>query len=120
MLGVSEGHGVEKAPELSSRLTGPPTCLPCVPPPPNRAWSTNKITWSGLPFPSPGDLSNPGIKPRSPALQADSLLSKPLGKPHLTRWREKSIGTTMQATTNAGVLLELRTGEWDQQHLGCC
>ena len=28
--------------------------------------------WSGLPFPSPGDLPNPGIKPRSPALQADS------------------------------------------------
>ena len=28
--------------------------------------------WSGLPFPSPGDLSNPGIKPGSPALQADS------------------------------------------------
>ena len=31
--------------------------------------------WSGLPFPSPGDLPNPGIEPRSPALQADSLLS---------------------------------------------
>ena len=29
--------------------------------------------WSGLPFPSPGDLPNPGIEPRSPALQADSL-----------------------------------------------
>lgn len=29
-------------------------------------------------------------------------------------------GTTMQATTNAGVLLEPRTGEWGQQHLGCC
>ena len=29
--------------------------------------------WSGLPFPSPGDLPNPGIKPRSPALQADAL-----------------------------------------------
>ena len=29
--------------------------------------------WSGLPFPSPGDLSNTGIKPGSPALQADSL-----------------------------------------------
>ena len=29
--------------------------------------------WSGLPFPSPGDLPSPGIKPRSPALQADSL-----------------------------------------------
>ena len=38
--------------------------------------------WSGLPFPSPGDLSNPGIKPRSrPALQEDSLLTEPLGKP---------------------------------------
>ena len=31
--------------------------------------------WSGLPFPSPGDLPNPGIKPGSPALQADSFLS---------------------------------------------
>ena len=30
--------------------------------------------WSGLPFPAPGDLLNPGIEPRSPALQANSLL----------------------------------------------
>ena len=30
--------------------------------------------WSGLPFPSPGDLPNPGIEPRSPALQADSFI----------------------------------------------
>ena len=37
--------------------------------------------WSGLPFPSPGDLPDPGIKPGSPALQADSLPSEPLGKP---------------------------------------
>ena len=35
---------------------------------------------SGLPFPSPGDLPNPGIKPRSPALQADTLPSEPPGK----------------------------------------
>ena len=33
--------------------------------------------WSGLPSPPPGDLPNPGIKPRSPTLQADSLLSEP-------------------------------------------
>ena len=32
--------------------------------------------WSGLPFPSPGGLSNPGIEPGSPASQADSLLSE--------------------------------------------
>ena len=36
--------------------------------------------WSGLPFPSPGDLPNPGIEPRSPALQADTLPSEPPGK----------------------------------------
>ena len=37
--------------------------------------------WSGLPFPSPGDLPNPGIKPGSPSLQADALSSEPPGKP---------------------------------------
>ena len=37
--------------------------------------------WSGLPFPSPGDLPNPGIKPESPALEADALTSEPPGKP---------------------------------------
>ena len=37
--------------------------------------------WSGQPFPSPGDLPNPGIKAGSPALQADSLPSEPPGKP---------------------------------------
>ena len=36
--------------------------------------------WSGLPFPSPGDLPDPGIELRSPALQADSLPSEPPGK----------------------------------------
>ena len=36
--------------------------------------------WSGYPFPSPGDLPNPGIEPRSPALQVDSLPSEPPGK----------------------------------------
>ena len=40
--------------------------------------------WSGLPFPSPGDLSNPGIEPRSPTLQADALTSEPPGKSTVT------------------------------------
>ena len=37
--------------------------------------------WSGYPFPSPGDLPNSGIKPKSPALHADSLPAEPQGKP---------------------------------------
>ena len=39
--------------------------------------------WSGLPFPSPGDLPNPGIEPAFPALQADALTAKLPGKPEL-------------------------------------
>ena len=37
--------------------------------------------WSGLPLPPPGDLPGPGIEPRSPALQADTLPSEPPGEP---------------------------------------
>ena len=40
--------------------------------PPSMGFSRQEY-WSGLPFPSPGDLPDPGIKPGSPALQADSL-----------------------------------------------
>ena len=48
--------------------------------PPSMGFSRQEY-WSGLPFPSPGDLPNPGIEPGSAALQADALPSKPLGKP---------------------------------------
>ena len=48
--------------------------------PPSMAFSRQEY-WSGLPFPSPRDLPDPGIEPRSPALQADSLPSLPPGKP---------------------------------------
>ena len=37
--------------------------------------------WSGLPFPSPGDLPDPGIEPRSPTLEADALPSEPPAMP---------------------------------------
>ena len=37
--------------------------------------------WSGLPFPSPGDLPDPGIEPGSPASQGDALPSEPPGNP---------------------------------------
>ena len=42
--------------------------------------------WSGLPCPPPGDLLNPGIKPRSPTLQADSLPSEPQESPRILEW----------------------------------
>ena len=44
--------------------------------PPSMGFSRQEY-WSVLPFPSPGDLPNPGIEPRSPALWADALPSQP-------------------------------------------
>ena len=48
--------------------------------PPSMGFSRQEY-WSGLPFPSPGDLPDPGIEPGSPAFQADALTSEPPGKP---------------------------------------
>ena len=50
--------------------------------PPSMGFSRQEY-WSGLPFPSPGDLPDPGIEPRSPALEADALTSEPPGIPTL-------------------------------------
>ena len=44
--------------------------------------------WSGLPFPSPGDLPDPGIEPRSPALEADALTSEPPVKV-TSKWKQQ-------------------------------
>ena len=60
-------------------LCGP---LDCSPHAPLSMGFSRQGYWSGLPFPSPGDLPDPGTKPGSPALQADSLQSEPPGKPH--------------------------------------
>ena len=46
--------------------------------------------WSGLPFPPPEDLPDSGIKPVSPALQADSLLSEPQRSPRSYTLQQKS------------------------------
>ena len=48
--------------------------------PPSMGFSRQEY-WSGLPFPSPGNLPNSGIEPGSPAFQADALTSEPPGKP---------------------------------------
>jgi len=50
--------------------------------PPSMGFSRQEY-WSGFPFPFPRDPPDPGIKPRSPALQTDSLPSEPSGKPSL-------------------------------------
>ena len=49
--------------------------------PPSMGFSRQEY-WSGLPFPSPGDLPDQGIKPGPPALEADALTSEPPGKPN--------------------------------------
>ena len=59
--------------------------------------------WSAQPFPSPGDLPNPGTEPGSPALQADSLPSEPPGKPRRTsEVRAKNHGSTKDRTNLSG------------------
>ena len=50
---------------------------------------SRQVYWNGLPFPSPGDLPNPGIEPESPAQQADSLPSDPQGKPTSDKGTDK-------------------------------
>ena len=50
--------------------------------PPSTEFS-RQVYWSGFPFPSPGDLPDPGIEPGSPASQADTLPSEPSGKPNM-------------------------------------
>ena len=58
--------------------------------PPSMGFSRQEY-WSGLPFPSPRDLPDPGIEPRSPTFQADALTSVPPGKPLNTRKKMERI-----------------------------
>ena len=62
--------------------------------------------WNGYPFPSPGDLPNPGIKPRSPTLQADPLPDEPQGKPKNTGVGSLSLlqGIFLTQELNQGLL----------------
>ena len=63
--------------------------------PPSVGFSRQEY-WSGLPFPSPGDLPNPGIEPRSPALQADALPSKPPGTLKVKQFESKETNLQIQ------------------------
>ena len=75
--------------------------------------------YSGLPFPFPGDLPNPGIKSGSPALQADSLPSEPPGKPSITLERVAQLCLTLcdpidcsPAGSSVHGILQARILEW--------
>ena len=62
--------------------------------------------WSGLPFPSPGDLPNPGIEPRSPTLQADAFTSEPL----CSCWRRLLRVPRTARRSNQSILKEISPG----------
>ena len=68
--------------------------------------------WRGLPFPSPGDLSNPGIKPESPALVGRFFTPEPPGKPHGT------LGEHYFPESEAGVLLSVMISPPSPQECG--
>ena len=63
--------------------------------------------WSGLPLPSLGDLPDPGIELRSPALQADALPSEPPGKPFVIETKVQNARRLLQgALSQAHTLIE--------------
>ena len=65
--------------------------------PPSMGFSRQEY-WSGLPFPSPGDLPDPGIEPQSPAFQADTLTSEPPGKPMSNKEDQSYIFNTLESS----------------------
>ena len=86
--------------------------------------------WSGLPYPSPGGLSNPGIEPRSAALQADSLPFEPPGEPHSSQRpcslelpvldkNSHSVGFRLPEVWIVPLSRALLAPAWPPAHLGC-
>ena len=71
--------------------------------PPSMGFSRQEY-WSGLPFPSPGDLPNPRIEPWSPALCTDSLLFEPPGKPKNTGVGSLTLRIFPTQESNRGLL----------------
>ena len=69
--------------------------------PPSMEFSRQEY-WSGLPFPSPGDLPKLGIEPGSPALQADALPSEPPGKPMNSMERQKDMTLKGEIPSSVG------------------
>ena len=80
--------------------------MDCSPPGSSVLGISKQEYWSGLPFPSPGDLPDPGIEPRSPALQADSLLSELPKKPIIALFKLPKISKYPNVLHQENVLLK--------------
>ena len=79
-MACNKKHTEVKVAQLCPTLCNPKDCSP---PGSSVLGFPRQEYWSGLPCPSPGDVSNPEIDPRSPALQMDSIPSEPPGKPEV-------------------------------------
>ena len=75
--------------------------------PPSIAFSRQEYC-SGLPFPSPGDLLDPGIKPWSPALRADALPSEPPGEPWSVGTEAKKVAENTEIGNSLSNTKDLR------------
>ena len=64
--------------------------------------------WSGLPFPTPGDLPDPRIEPGSSVLQADSLLSEP-------PWWESLVGERVGEAVEINKIVQIKLAKWELQ-----
>ena len=109
--GILQARVLEWVAMLSSRGPSQPrnqTCVSCTAGGFFTVWATRKVQeyWSRWPIPSPGDLPNPQIEPRSPTLQADSLPSEPPGKPKNTGVGSLSLlqGIFPTQESNQGIL----------------
>ena len=71
--------------------------------PPSMGFSRQEY-WSGLPFPSPQDLPNPGIKPMSPALAGRFFTTEPPGKPSLTHQCSKRFPQSCQSYPHPAIV----------------
>ena len=85
--------------------------------PPSMGFSRQEY-WSGLPFPSPGDLPDPGIEPGSPAFQADTLTSEPIVRINpalVVQWLALGAFTAMAPGSVPGQEIKVLKTVWSKE-----
>ena len=114
MKNIDSGGGYTCVECVLVTQSGVTLCDPmdCSPPGPLSMGFSRQESWSGLPFPSLGDLPNPGIKSRSPTLQSDSLPFEPPGKLHTCvgvggKWETSVVSTQFFCETKTAIKYEV-------------